>query len=126
MKTLAAVIDEGSTELELRELQSANQVSVKSTSNSSPRNSVIPTTTSSTGFLGGRTPIVLGHEGSGIVESVGPGVTRPQPGDHVVGSFVPTCGSCRYCATGRSSLCDMAADTMNGTFSDGRFRYHDA
>jgi len=50
-------------------------------------------------------PAVLGHEASGIVEQVGPGVTYVEPGDHVVLLFVPFCGSCRYCATGRPNLC---------------------
>jgi len=45
-------------------------------------------------------PIVLGHEGAGVVEAVGPGVTRVQPGDHVVTSYIPACGKCRYCSTG--------------------------
>ncbi|MFD6270913.1 NDMA-dependent alcohol dehydrogenase [Nocardia asteroides] len=126
MKTVAAVIDEGSTELELRELDvdepGFGEVHVKFVASGLCHSDYHFID----GILAGRTPIVLGHEGAGIVESVGPGVTRLQPGDHVVGSFVPTCGTCRYCATGRSSLCDMAADTMNGTFPDGRFRYHDA
>ena len=49
-------------------------------------------------------PVVLGHEGAGIVESVGPGVGYAQPGDHVVLSFVPTCGQCSYCVKGRQNL----------------------
>lgn len=50
-------------------------------------------------------PAILGHEASGIVERVGPGVTYVEPGDHVVLLFVPGCGSCRFCATGRPNLC---------------------
>ena len=55
--------------------------------------------------------MVLGHEGAGIVEEVGPGVTRVAPGDRVVCSFIPNCGVCRYCATGRQSICDWGAGT---------------
>src|SRR6266481_4787359 len=53
------------------------------------------------GDLPARLPMVLGHEGAGIIEEVGAGVSRVKPGDHVVLSFIPNCGVCRYCATGR-------------------------
>lgn len=53
------------------------------------------------------TPIVLGHEGAGIVESVGPGVTRVQPGDAVVLMWRARCGSCAYCLSGRPALCEV-------------------
>ena len=46
-------------------------------------------------------PIVGGHEGAGIIEDVGPGVNSVNLGDHVSASFVPSCGHCRYCTTGR-------------------------
>ena len=48
-----------------------------------------------------RFPIVGGHEGAGIIEEVGPGVTRLAPGDHVICSFLPVCGHCRWCSTGK-------------------------
>jgi S-(hydroxymethyl)glutathione dehydrogenase/alcohol dehydrogenase len=51
-------------------------------------------------------PIVLGDEGSGVVESVGPGVRHLRPGDHVVLSWAPTCGRCHYCVIGRPNLCE--------------------
>lgn len=51
-------------------------------------------------------PMVLGHEASGIVREVGPGVEDLAPGDHVVFSFVPQCGRCAYCAVGRPALCE--------------------
>ncbi len=54
----------------------------------------------------------------------GPGVTKVQPGDHVVCSFVPACGTCRYCSTGRQSLCDMGANALFGMMPDGTFRFH--
>ena len=74
-----------------------------------------------TGDMRGRTPMVLGHEGAGIVEEVGPGVTRVAPGDRVVCSFIPNCGVCRYCATGRQSICDWGAGTLGGSLPGERF-----
>jgi NDMA-dependent alcohol dehydrogenase len=78
-----------------------------------------------TGDSVGRLPMVGGHEGAGIVEAVGPGVTRVAPGDHVVCSFIPACGSCRYCSTGRQNLCDQGAQMATGMLADGTFRFHD-
>jgi alcohol dehydrogenase-like protein len=66
------------------------------------------------GDIEGWLPMVLGHEGSGVVEDVGPGVTRVAPGDHVVCSFIPSCGSCHWCATGQQAICDMGASIMRG------------
>lgn len=54
-------------------------------------------------------PMVLGHEGAGIVETVGEGVTDLVPGDHVVFVFVPSCGHCGPCSTGRPALCEPGA-----------------
>lgn len=71
-----------------------------------------------------RYPIVGGHEGAGVIEDVGPGVTKVKPGDHVVCSFIPNCGTCRYCSTGRQNLCDMGATILDGHMSDGTFRFH--
>ena len=51
-------------------------------------------------------PCVLGHEGAGVVEEVGAGVTRVAPGDHVVLNWVPYCGSCWYCTSGHMYLCE--------------------
>lgn len=53
-------------------------------------------------------PLVLGHEGAGIVKEVGPGVTDVVAGDHVILSFVPACGKCIPCQRGQSYLCDAA------------------
>ena len=50
-------------------------------------------------------PAVLGHEAAGIVESVGADVTYVQPGDHVIMSFRPFCGTCKFCTSGRGNLC---------------------
>lgn len=76
------------------------------------------------GDLSPRFPMVGGHEGSGIIEEIGPGVTKVSPGDHVVCSFIPNCGTCRYCSTGRQSLCDMGATILEGSLPDGTFRFH--
>ncbi len=76
------------------------------------------------GELEPRFPIVGGHEGAGVVEEVGPGVTRVEPGDHVVCSFIPSCGRCRYCSTGHQNLCEMGATILQGNLPDGTFRFH--
>lgn len=73
---------------------------------------------------GVRFPMVGGHEASGVVEKVGPAVTKVAPGDHVVCSFIPSCGSCRWCATGHQNLCDIGAGTLEGVLPDGTFRFH--
>src|SRR3990172_5772426 len=63
------------------------------------------------GDLGpGRWPMVLGHEGAGVVESVGQGVTHVAPGDHVPFCFVPACRACRYCLAGKPNLCETVAE----------------
>lgn len=67
-------------------------------------------------------PAVGGHEGAGVVQEVGPGVTSLKPGDHVIGSFIPACGRYRWCSTGRQNLCDFGALIMQGSMLDGSFR----
>src|SRR5439155_18286473 len=67
---------------------------------------------------------VGGHEGAGIVEEVGPGVYDIKPGDHIVCSFQPTCGRCRWCATGHQNLCDLGAMLLEGCLPDGTYRRH--
>ncbi|HBU02746.1 MAG TPA: alcohol dehydrogenase, partial [Acidimicrobiaceae bacterium] len=69
-------------------------------------------------------PIILGHEGGGIVEKVGPGVTELKAGDHVVTSFVPSCGRCPSCAKGQQNLCDNGAHLLSGRQEDGTARHH--
>jgi NDMA-dependent alcohol dehydrogenase len=58
-----------------------------------------------TGTIALPLPLVLGHEGAGVVEEVGEGVTDLAPGDHVVFSFIYMCGKCRFCVAGRPVLC---------------------
>lgn len=70
-------------------------------------------------------PLILGHEGAGIVVEVGEGVTELAPGDHVLTSFVSMCGRCRYCQTGRPQLCDQGAKTLV-TLPGGALRTQDA
>ncbi len=54
-------------------------------------------------------PICAGHEGSGVVERVGPHTPGWEVGDHVVMQFIPSCGRCRFCAMGRQNLCGAGA-----------------
>ena len=68
-------------------------------------------------------PAVLGHEGSGTVEAVGEGVTMVKSGDRVILSFVPNCGHCPSCETGRPYLCDEHARTTGKLF-DNTSRLH--
>ncbi|ALE82187.1 NDMA-dependent alcohol dehydrogenase [Pseudonocardia sp. HH130629-09] len=69
-------------------------------------------------------PYCGGHEGAGVVEAVGPGVTTLKVGDHVVTSFLPGCGRCRWCASGMQNLCDLGALIGRGAMLDGTFRMH--
>lgn len=69
-------------------------------------------------------PVVPGHEGSGIVAGVGPGVTRVQPGDTVVLNWAPSCGTCYYCLHDRPSLCTTFVGPLwTGTMLDGTTRF---
>jgi NDMA-dependent alcohol dehydrogenase len=71
-------------------------------------------------------PIIGGHEGAGVVEAVGPNTPGWQVGDHVVCTFLPACGRCRWCASGMQNLCDLGANILVGTrFRDiSSFRVH--
>src|SRR3972149_2223220 len=75
------------------------------------------------GVLPHPAPAVLGHEGAGVVEGVGEGVTYVQPGDHVILSFIPSCGQCPYCVVGRPNLCTAGnRAAARGTLLDGTTR----
>ncbi len=69
-------------------------------------------------------PLAGGHEGAGVIEEVGPGVRGLSVGDHIVTSFIPTCGRCRFCASGQGNLCDNGAVIMEGKQLDGTYRMH--
>ncbi len=65
-----------------------------------------------------------GHEGAGVVLDVGPGVRLVKPGDHIVTSFIPSCGRCRWCASGMQNLCDLGGVMGMGALLDGTYRKH--
>jgi len=69
-------------------------------------------------------PMIAGHEAAGEVVEVGPNVRDLAPGDLVAASFVPSCGWCEMCATGRQALCDRGATTLSGYQADGTTRHH--
>jgi S-(hydroxymethyl)glutathione dehydrogenase/alcohol dehydrogenase len=70
-------------------------------------------------------PVVGGHEGAGVVTEVGTNVTQVAVGDNVAVSFIPSCGTCHWCASGRQNLCDLGMTTLaGGMISDGTYRYH--
>lgn len=69
------------------------------------------------------TPIVLGHEGSAVVEAVGEGVEDLVPGDHVALSWLPHCGTCRHCAAGHPARCERLEVFDQGYLADGTTRF---
>ena len=78
-----------------------------------------------TGDLPFALPIIGGHEGAGVVEQVGEGVSWLAPGDHVVFGFIPSCGRCPSCSTGHQNLCDLGALMGIGRqIADGTSRHH--
>ncbi len=68
-------------------------------------------------------PFAGGHEGAGIVESIGPNTPGFTEGDHVVLSFLPSCGRCRWCASGMQNLCDLGARILAGPRLDDPTSY---
>ena len=72
----------------------------------------------------GQFPAILGHEGGGIVEEVGAGVTSLKPGDHVIPLYTPECGECEYCRSGKTNLCQKIRITQGrGLMPDGTSRF---
>ncbi|WP_252735736.1 S-(hydroxymethyl)glutathione dehydrogenase/class III alcohol dehydrogenase [Aestuariibacter sp. A3R04] len=69
-------------------------------------------------------PAILGHEGGGIVESVGEGVTSVEVGDHVIPLYTPECGKCKFCLSGKTNLCQAIRHTQGqGLMPDGTTRF---
>jgi S-(hydroxymethyl)glutathione dehydrogenase/alcohol dehydrogenase len=69
-------------------------------------------------------PAILGHEGGGIVEAVGPDVTSLEPGDHVIPLYVPECRACKFCLSGKTNLCQAVRATQGkGLMPDGTSRF---
>jgi S-(hydroxymethyl)glutathione dehydrogenase/alcohol dehydrogenase len=68
-------------------------------------------------------PIILGHEGSARVVEVGAGVKLVKPGDPVILSWIPDCGNCYYCASGKSNLCNDRTPYASGTLANGEIRF---
>jgi len=75
------------------------------------------------GLLPMKLPLIIGHEGAGIVEAVGTGVKSVGVGDHVVLTWLYSCGVCRDCGRGKPHLCDAAAAAMGGAMPDGSTRF---
>ena len=72
----------------------------------------------------GAFPVILGHEGAGIVESVGEGVTNVKPGDHVIALYTPECRECKFCKSGKTNLCGKIRATQGkGLMPDGTTRF---
>lgn len=70
-------------------------------------------------------PCILGHEGGGIVESVGEGVTSVAVGDHVIPLYTPECGECKFCLSGKTNLCQKIRETQGkGLMPDGSVRFY--
>jgi Zn-dependent alcohol dehydrogenase len=123
MKIRAAVLERTGGALEVRELElsapQAGEVLVRLHASGvchSDQNAI-------DGTAPARCPTVLGHEGAGVVEEIGPGVTRVKPGDHVALSWAPSCGVCEECLRELPQLCSNAWPALgNGTMLDGTTR----
>lgn len=124
MKITAAVLNEINTDFEFKEIEldepKANEVRVKLVASgvchtdAAVKDGTIPVPM----------PAILGHEGAGIVESVGSSVTGFEPGDHVILGFA-FCGKCRFCRSGNPGACEKVGDlNMGGAMIDGTHRLH--
>jgi S-(hydroxymethyl)glutathione dehydrogenase/alcohol dehydrogenase len=125
MKTRAAVLWEPGGEWEIEEIEldppKAGEVLVRLVA-SGLCHSDEHFLTGDMPFLGS---MIGGHEGAGVVEDVGPGVTTLRPGDHVVASFLPPCGHCPSCVEGHQGLCDRGMFIADGLqVGDKTARHH--
>ncbi|CAA0080079.1 S-(hydroxymethyl)glutathione dehydrogenase [BD1-7 clade bacterium] len=73
----------------------------------------------------GKFPCILGHEGGGVVEQIGEGVTSVAVGDHVIPLYTPECGECKFCLSGKTNLCQKIRETQGqGVMPDGTTRFY--
>lgn len=124
MKAKAAVLFEVGQKLEIREVEvqkpQAGEVLIRMAAGGVCHSDLHVMT----GHLSASLPAILGHEGSGIVEDVGPGVTSVRPGDHVIPLWRLSCGECEYCTGGRPALCPAGTQIrMTGRLLDGTSRF---
>ncbi len=119
----AAVLREAGAPLEIEELEIAppgpNEVRVRLVASGICHSDY----SVAHGILRSPTPVVLGHEGAGVIEEVGPGVDGLAPGDHIVAALTPSCGECVMCKEGRPYLCaEMMKASAGSTLLDGTTR----
>ncbi|NRA56413.1 MAG: S-(hydroxymethyl)glutathione dehydrogenase/class III alcohol dehydrogenase [Gammaproteobacteria bacterium] len=70
-------------------------------------------------------PVILGHEGGGVVSQIGEGVTSVKVGDHVIPLYTPECGECKFCLSGKTNLCQKIRETQGkGVMPDGTTRFY--
>lgn len=125
MKTIAAVAFEAQKPLEIVEVDlegpKAGEVLVKVMASGVCHTDAY---TLSGADPEGLFPVILGHEGAGIVEAVGPGVTSVAVGDHVIPLYTPECGQCKFCTSGKTNLCQAIRTTQGkGLMPDGTSRF---
>jgi len=123
MKTKAAVLYEYGKPLVIEELELSppkeNEVLIKMTASGICHSDLSMTT----GKLPMKTPCVPGHEGAGVIEEVGPGVTNLKVGDHVICSLSPSCGKCVMCTSGMMHMCTETSSVIwDATMVDGTRR----
>ncbi|MCX5906333.1 MAG: Zn-dependent alcohol dehydrogenase [Deltaproteobacteria bacterium] len=124
MKAKAAILFEVGKRLEIREIDveppRAGEVLIKMAAGGVCHSDLHVMT----GHLAGPIPSVLGHEGSGVIAEVGPGVTSLKPGDHVIPLWRLSCGVCEFCSDSRPALCPEGSQVRStGRFLDGTTRF---
>lgn len=124
MKTKAAVLYEVGAPLVIEELEldepKENEILVKYTASGICHSDY----SFSNGVIKTALPSVLGHEGAGVVEAVGPGVSNVKPGDHIIAALTPACGKCTFCLESKPFLCqEMSSVIWEGSLLDGSKRF---